>query len=146
MKVKKLLINKAKGMPSSECEFIYAQAGRGITGDRFADGGQRQAAIADSRITNLSKEEQESICGKKFKANILIENFEKEGASKGDILNIGKAVLEITVGAKECHPDVCDIAAAGGRCAFKGATVFGKIIKSGEIKKEDSVELIRKEQ
>ncbi len=146
MKVKKLLINKAKGMPSSECEFIYAQAGRGITGDRFADGGQRQAAIADSRIINLSEEEKESICGKKFKANILIENFKNAGASKGDILKTGEAEIEITAGAKQCHPDVCDIAASGGRCVFKGATMFGKIIKSGKIKKEDSVELIRKEQ
>lgn len=134
VKITGLAIYEAKGAPGIHKEKLRLEADRGIEGDMYARGGDRQLTIADTRLEACSEELViGNLCGRKFKANILADNILDSDIRAGDVFEAGDAVIEISKAQKECFPDSCEIAAAGHVCALKTGSLFAKVIKSGEI-------------
>lgn len=134
LKITGLAIYETKGAPGVHKEKLRLEADRGIEGDMYARGGDRQLTIADTRLETCSEELViGKLCGRKFKANILADNILDSDIRAGDVFKAGGAVIEISPAQKECFPDSCEIAAAGDVCALKTGSLFAKVIKSGEI-------------
>ena len=127
LKITGLAIYEAKGAPGIHKEKLRLEADRGIEGDMYARGGDRQLTIADTRLETCPEELViGKLCGRKFKANILADNILEADISAGDVFAVGDAVIEISA-------DSCEIAAAGDVCALKTGSLFARVLKSGEI-------------
>ena len=134
LKITGLAIYEAKGALGIHKEKLRLEADRGIEGDMYARGGDRQLTIADTRLETCPEELViGKLCGRKFKANILADNILEADISAGDVFAVGDAVIEISAAQKECFPDSCEIAAAGDVCALKTGSLFARVLKSGEI-------------
>ena len=113
LKITGLAIYETKGAPGVHKEKLRLEADRGIEGDMYARGGDRQLTIADTRLETCSEELViGKLCGRKFKANILADNILDSDIRAGDVFKAGGAVIEISPAQKECFPDSCEIAAA----------------------------------
>lgn len=115
----------------------------GIDGDFHADGGDRQVSILSKEEKDwMNEQEQQGICFRKFKENILIEGISLATCKPGDLFICGEVILEVTDVMKQCYPEVCELETLPENCIFIGSYRFVKVNKGGVIKK--GMEIIRK--
>lgn len=60
----------------------------------------------------------------------------------GTKLKIGDKIQEVTQIGKKCH-EGCEIKTKVGDCVMPREGIFTKIIKDGEVKCEDKIEIIK---
>ena len=117
----------------SENELILKES-FGIEGDHHADGGDRQISlITVSEKEWMEQQEIKGFCFKKYKENILLDEFSLAECKEGDLLVCGEAVLEFTSSIKSCHPELCRLAVEG-KCILAGSSRFAKVVCGGIIK------------
>ncbi|MDO5707290.1 MAG: MOSC domain-containing protein [Andreesenia angusta] len=75
-----------------------------------------------------------------FGENLTTEGIELHTLPVGTVLKIGETVQEVTQIGKECHT-MCNIGKTVGTCVMPNEGIFTKIIKGGEIKKGDKIEI-----
>ena len=96
LKITGLAIYESKGAPGIHKEKLRLEADRGIEGDMYARGGDRQLTIADTRLETCPEELViGKLCGRKFKANILADNILEADISAGDVFAVGDAVRQL---------------------------------------------------
>lgn len=76
-----------------------------------------------------------------FGENLVVEGFDLRQIPVGSRFQIGQAVLELTQIGKECH-NHCAIYQAVGDCIMPREGVFTRVIKGGEIKTGDEIQLL----
>lgn len=82
-------------------------------------------------------------CIEKFIENITTCEVEYGRLSKGDRLQIGSALIEITKIGKKCY-DNCPMKKAAGKCRMAGSCAFAKVVKAGRVKKGSGIKVISK--
>lgn len=116
----------------------------GLTGDAHAGPGERQVSLlAKESYDKFEKSNLKELC---LKHGIFAENLTTEGIilhklEIGTKLKVNETILEISKIGKECHT-VCTIAKEVGNCIMPKEGVFARVIKGGEIKVGDEIELI----
>ncbi len=75
-----------------------------------------------------------------FGENITTEGIELHTLPVGTILNIGETVHEVTQIGKECHT-MCNIGKTVGTCVMPNEGIFTRVLKGGEIKKDDEISI-----
>ncbi len=116
----------------------------GLVGDAHAAPGVRQVSLlAKESYDKFRKSNMKKAC---LKNGIFAENLTTEGIilhklEIGTKLKVNKTILEISKIGKECHA-VCTIARKVGNCIMPKEGVFARVIKGGEIKVGDEIELI----
>lgn len=125
--------SKELGPESLEnCQLIE---GLGMEGDKYAKGGERQLTLIGSRGKMWMNEQKGGFCFRKCKENLCIEGSLKN-LRKGDKIQIGQAILEITIDEKDCYPELCSLHHQGEQdiiCLLREELRYAKVISSGQV-------------
>jgi len=114
---------------------------RGVEGD--AHSGMQNRGISLLGIESFRKFEAEAkrklIFGE-FAENITTEGFELYRSNPLDRFISNKVEIEVTQIGKKCHGDSCAIFREVGNCVMPKEGIFARVIKSGNVKKDDFFE------
>lgn len=135
-------ISEKKGVPKQEVEKGYFKEEHGLEGDAHAGKWHRQVSLLG--IESVEKMKQmgvKGLCNGRFAENLTVEGIVLYELPIGTQLKIGETIQEVTQIGKECH-DGCAIKQAVGQCIMPKEGIFTRVIKSGEIKKGDCIEII----
>lgn len=147
MQISKLMIYKDKGKKGIQVKEMNLVEGKGIEGDRFAKGGEKQISITDKKLLNAIEKNPDKfgLCAGKIKSNIITENCRIAGLRTGDRLLIGDAEIEVTEDLRNCSED-CPMVKEGAPCQIKYGIVFAKVIKDGKISENENIKIKMKDQ
>ncbi|MBU1097517.1 MAG: MOSC domain-containing protein [Ignavibacteriae bacterium HGW-Ignavibacteriae-2] len=136
-------VSKKKGIPKSNIETASLIENYGIDGDAHAGKWHRQVSfLAVESIEKMRNAGLPDIRPGAFAENITTEFINVPELKIGTRVQIGSdAELEITQIGKECHSR-CAIFYTVGDCVMPREGIFAKVIKSGEIKINDSINVI----
>lgn len=140
MKINRIVIYKEKNKKAMVVKTAQLVENKGIEGDRFARGGEKQVSIMDKKLLDTMDKQSEKFsgCTNRIKANIVTEGCRVAGLRVGDRMFIGETELEITEDMRSCSEE-CQILKDGISCPIRYGTLFAKIIKGGEIHDTDSL-------
>lgn len=142
-KIKAVCLSEKKGTTKKVIEKGELIENFGLKGDAHAGKWHRQLSLLD--ISSIDK-----MRGQGYELNFgdFAENITTEGIENlfelpvGQKIRInGKILLEITQIGKKCHHD-CEIMQTIGDCVMPREGVFARVIKGGEIKAGDSIEIL----
>lgn len=134
-----LRIREAKGAPAVDREQIRLVSGKGIYGDRHYGEGDLQVCLLEQECrTWMEDQEEKGLCFARFRENIRTNGICLSDLARGDWLQAGDAILEITQAGKECFPG-CPRAEAGKECRLRNACCFARVIKDGSLVVGDAV-------
>lgn len=144
-KVKAVCLSEEKGTTKKVIEKGELIEEFGLKGDAHAGKWHRQLSLLDESSIDKMRGQ-----GYELKFGDFAENITTEGIENlfqlpvGQKLRInGEILLEITQIGKKCHHD-CEIMQAIGDCVMPREGVFARVIKGGEIKAGDKIEILNK--
>lgn len=115
-----------------QCELVE---GLGMTGDKHAKGGEKQLTLMGEPGKTWMKEQGQGFCFKKCKENLCLVGSLKS-LKCGDKLQVGNAILEVTIDQKDCYPEMCNLHHSieeREMCLLKEEFRFAKVVSSGKI-------------
>ena len=142
-RVKAVCLSEEKGTTKKVINKGELLKNYGLKGDAHAGKWHRQLSLLDSSSIDKMR-------GQGYKLNFgdFAENITTEGLENlfelpvGQQLSInGEILLEITQIGKKCHHD-CEIRQTIGDCVMPREGVFARVIKGGEIKAGDKIEVL----
>ncbi len=139
-KVIAISISKRKGIPKTNIDTANLIENYGIEGDVHAGSWHRQVSFLG--IESIIKMKESGLPGLRpgaFAENITTEFINLPSLKIGTKIKIGEdALIEITQIGKECHSK-CAIYFISGDCVMPREGIFGRVIKSGQIKPDDEI-------
>jgi len=121
---------------------VFAEADRGLAGDRYHGGGKRQVTLLQSEhLAVLSSLLKQEVTPELLRRNLVIRGVNLL-ALKNRIFRIGEAVLQ---GTGPCHPcsRMEQILGAGGYNAMRGhGGLTARIIQSGMMRIGDPLTVL----
>lgn len=105
----------------------------GLEGDAYSKPGDREVCLMSVETKEKLKDYQDGLCVKRFVETLLIDLSPTEIAV-GDCLLVGDAEIIITKKGKRCFPE-CTFVQNNRSCPLVSEPLFGKVIKSGKIKR-----------
>ena len=137
-------VSERKGTPKSEVGAVRLLEDHGIEGDAHAGTKERQVSLLCEQSAQKLKD-----AGIELRPGIFAENIRVSGLGIGDFA-VGTTVrlergpvLEVSQIGKECHGKGCAIARLVGRCVMPTEGIFARVIRGGEVRAGDSVEVER---
>ena len=128
---------KGKKKCPVESAFISSQ---GIEGDAHRGDWDRQVSLlAEESLPK--KDGFPAFFSGDFAENTLTRNIDLKELKIGQQLRVGESVLEITQIGKKCH-EGCEIKKHTGDCVMQREGIFAKVIKPGNVKTLDKLEII----
>jgi len=140
-KVTDVCVSSKKGVSKTPVGAIRLLEDVGVEGDAHAGTPARQVSL-------LCEESAQELSGSgiDLSAGVFAENLRVEGLAPGDFrlgtlvrLQRG-ALLEVSQMGKECHKG-CAIARQVGRCVMPTEGVFARVVRGGEVRAGDSLEV-----
>jgi MOSC domain-containing protein YiiM len=142
-KIKAVCLSEEKGTTKKVIEKGKLLENYGLEGDAHAGKWHRQLSLLDASSIDKMRGQGYELNFGDFAENITttgIENlFELPVGQKLRIK--GEILLEITQIGKKCHQD-CQIMQTIGDCVMPREGVFARVIKGGEIKAGDRIEIL----
>jgi MOSC domain-containing protein YiiM len=134
--------SEKKGEKKTPVARVTIREDYGVVGDAHAD------SATHRQVSLLAIESIDKMRGKglelhpgDFAENITTEGIDLAGLPVGTRINIGRVVLEMTQIGKECHAG-CAIRQQVGDCIMPREGVFARVVRGGEIKPGDRIEII----
>lgn len=141
-KVVSLNTSDKKGVIKIPVEEVTFIEDFGIENDAHAGKWHRQVSLlANESIDKMIQKGGTGLTPGKFAENITTEGIELYTLPVGTKLKIGETIQEVTQIGKECH-NGCAIKAQVGDCVMPREGIFTKIIKGGQVKIGDPIEII----
>ncbi len=140
-KVVSINISEKKGTvktPVTKCTLVEEH---GIEGDAHAGKWHRQVSLLANESIEKAKALGLTLDFGSFAENITTEGICLYELPVGTKLKIGETVHEVSQIGKVCH-DMCAIGKAIGDCVMPKEGIFTKVIKGGEIKIDDIIEIM----
>ncbi|MFA6571459.1 MAG: MOSC domain-containing protein [Bacteroidota bacterium] len=136
-------ISHKKGIPKTNVDSAKLIENFGIEGDVHAGNWHRQISIlAVESINKMKSEGLTHIQPGIFGENLTTEFLNLTNIKIGTKIKAGdNCELEITQIGKECHSK-CSIFELTGDCVMPKEGIFAKVIKSGEIRVNDAIEIV----
>jgi len=113
----------------------------GIVGDAHAGDWHRQVSLLAIESIDKMREKGLDVGPGDFAENITTEGIEVATLPIGTRLKIGESIGEVTQIGKVCH-DRCAIYYQAGDCVMPKEGIFIKVIKGGQVKVGDSLEMV----
>ena len=143
MKVKGLQIIKEKGSKPTAVDRVEAYQGTGILGDYHNSSAFDELEISFFPVELIKdKSNEEGFCFSKFVPNIYTEGLLITNLEEGDVLQVGKTIIEIVEIEGDCHFNCPVREKSGSSCNANSSIMYGKVVKSGEINNGDSIEIV----
>lgn len=146
-KILSINVSKEKGKIKEPVNEVEVLVNHGIVGDAHAKNWHRQISLlADESVDKMRKDIKKEYF-KILKPGVFAENITTRGIDLsilpiGTTLKIGETIHEVTQIGKECHYG-CEIRNIVGDCVMPREGIFTKVIKSGTIRVEDEIEVIK---
>lgn len=135
-------ISKVKGVIKESIPSGFFEEDFGLVGDAHAGKWHRQVSLlAQESIDKMTQIGIEGLCSGKFAENITTEGLILHELPVGTVVKIGETLHEVTQIGKECHHG-CAIKVQVGQCIMPKEGIFTKVLKSGEIKTGDLIEVV----
>ena len=135
-------ISESKGVIKTPIEVGVFKEDHGLVGDAHAGNWHRQVSLlGDESIDKIRAMGVEGLCTGKFAENITTKDIVLYELPVGTKLKIGNTIQEVTQIGKKCHTG-CAIKAQVGDCVMPREGIFTKILKGGEVRPGDKIEVI----
>lgn len=122
----------------------YLRENLGLPGDAHAGPGKSQVSILlEQHLAPVVKKLGRKPAPGSFAENLLVSGLPEDGLVKGVLLRAGQAIIEITAIGKDAAENHTYSYEGFSLLAERG--LFGRVIKSGEVKANDLVTIERKE-
>lgn len=137
-------VSEAKGEKKRPVASGVLKRGHGLIGDAHA-GSERQVSLLAVESMRKIRERGLEVSPGDFAENLTTEGVSVHTLPVGARLRVGlQAVIEITQIGKECH-ERCAIFEQVGMCVMPTEGVFARVVRGGEVKAGDAVEVISDE-
>jgi MOSC domain-containing protein YiiM len=115
----------------------------GLNGDVYSESGvEKQVTVFfDEARDSLALEPYEGLCFKRFLETIRIKDLKAEDLKTGTKITLGETVFQVTGVRKKCYSE-CKIIKDNRHCALSTDVRFCKVLKTGIVRKGDSVKII----
>ena len=142
-KIKAVCLSEEKGTTKKVIKKGELIENFGLKGDAHAGKWHRQLSLLDESSIDKMRGQGYNLNFGDFAENITTEGLENLFQLPiGTKLKInGEILLEITQIGKKCHHD-CEIMQTIGDCVMPREGVFAKVLKGGEIKAGDKIEIL----
>lgn len=135
-------ISKEKGVIKTPIEVGIFKENHGLVGDAHAGDWHRQVSLlGDESIDKIRAMGIDDLGSGKFAENITTKDIILYKLPVGTKLKIGETIQEVTQIGKKCHAG-CAIKSQVGDCVMPREGIFTKILKAGEIRPGDKIEVI----
>jgi molybdopterin adenylyltransferase len=135
--------SEKKGEKKTPMARVTVREGYGVVGDAHAD------SATHRQVSLLAIESIDKMRGKglelhpgDFAENITTEGIDLAALPVGTRIHIGDVVLEMTQIGKECHAG-CAIRQQVGDCIMPREGIFARVVRGGEIKPGDTIQVIK---
>lgn len=136
-------ISKEKGVPKDSIPVANFIEDFGIEGDAHGGKWHRQVSLlANESVDKMRNMGVEGLCSGKFAENLTTEGLNLWTIPVGSVLKIGETEQEVTQIGKECHHG-CAIKQQVGQCVMPKEGIFTRVLKGGQVKVGDDIEIIR---
>ena len=140
-KVIAVCISDKKGIRKTEVPSVNLVPGMGIEGDAHAGRWHRQVSLLALEKIEAFRAKGAQVEFGAFGENLVTEGFDLRALPVGTRFRIGSVLLELTQIGKECHTH-CAIYHQTGDCIMPREGVFTVVLKGGEVKAGDEIELV----
>jgi len=142
-KIKAVCLSEEKGTTKKVIKKGELIENFGLKGDAHAGKWHRQLSLLDESSIDKMRGQGYNLNFGDFAENITTEGLENLFQLPiGTKLKInGEILLEITQIGKKCHHD-CEIMQTIGDCVMPREGIFAVVLKGGEIKAGDKIEII----
>ncbi len=141
-RIKAISVSKTRGISKHNIPAAQAKAGFGIEGDAHAGNWHRQISLLAEESIEKIRAKGTQVKSGDFAENITTEGIDLRNLVLGSRLRLGReAEVEITQLGKKCH-NRCAIFQQIGNCIMPRDGAFAKVIKSGQIKVGDTIEVL----
>lgn len=139
--LKGICVSKKRGTKKVEVAEAMLVENYGIEGDAHAGNWHRQVSLLSLEKIDAFREKGAQVSFGDFGENLIIDGFDFRSLPVGTIFTIGDAVLKMTQIGKECHTH-CQIYQTMGECIMPREGVFAVVLKGGQIRNGDTVEMV----
>lgn len=139
--LKGICVSKKRGTKKVEVAEAMLVENYGIEGDAHAGNWHRQVSLLSLEKIEAFREKGAQVSFGDFGENLIIDGFDFRSLPVGTIFTIGDAVLKMTQIGKECHTH-CQIYQTMGECIMPREGVFAVVLKGGQIRNGDTVEMM----
>lgn len=139
--LKGICVSKKRGTKKVEVAKAMLVENYGIEGDAHAGNWHRQVSLLSLEKIEAFREKGAQVSFGDFGENLIIDGFDFRSLPVGTIFTIGDAVLKMTQIGKECHTH-CQIYQTMGECIMPREGVFAVVLKGGQIRNGDTVEMV----
>lgn len=117
----------------------------GLEGDAHAGKWHRQVSLLGQESIDKMNDQMdatgvEGLCSGNFAENITTEGIVLYELPVGTTMKIGETIQEVSQIGKQCHKG-CEIAKKVGDCVMPREGIFTIVIKGGEVKAGDVIEV-----
>lgn len=138
--VKGICISEKRGTAKSEISCATLKENWGIVNDAHAGNWHRQISLLSFEKIEQFRKKGADVSFGAFGENFIIEGFDLRHVPVGSKITIGKTILQVTQIGKDCHSH-CAIYKEMGDCIMPREGIFAKVIKGGEVKVGDQVDI-----
>jgi molybdenum cofactor synthesis domain-containing protein len=141
--IKAICISDKKGTVKHEVDSCVLKEDHGLEGDAHA-GSERQVSLLSyekAEEFNARSGDNVNILPGVFGENLLISGYDLSAMPIGTRFVSGNVILELMQIGKKCHSG-CEISRITGECIMPTQGVFAKVIKGGELHKDDEIKRI----
>lgn len=140
--VKAVNISLEKGTIKKPIEIGEFIVDHGLKGDAHAGNWHRQISLlSQDSIDIMTKKGAKDLKEGSFAENITTDGIVLYELPVGTKLKIGDTIQEVTQIGKECHKG-CEISKTVGSCIMPSQGIFTKVLKAGNVKAGDTIEVI----
>lgn len=139
--LKGICVSKKRGTKKVEVAEAMLVENYGIEGDAHVGNWHRQVSLLSLEKIEAFREKGAQVSFGDFGENLIIDGFDFRSLPVGTIFTIGDAVLKMTQIGKECHTH-CQIYQTMGECIMPREGVFAVVLKGGQIRNGDTVEMV----
>lgn len=139
--LKGICVSKKRGTKKVEVAEAMLVENYGIEGDAHAGNWHRQVSLLSLEKIEAFREKGAQVSFGDFGENLIIDGFDFRSLPVGTIFTIGDAVLKMTQIGKKCHTH-CQIYQTMGECIMPREGVFAVVLKGGQIRNGDTVEMV----
>lgn len=142
-KVVSINISEKKGTIKVPVDKAEIKLNHGIVNDAHAGNWHRQISmLASESIDKMKQKGFNHLKFGDFAENITTQGIEVYLLPVGSKLRIGECEVEVTQIGKKCHSG-CEIKKITGDCVMPREGIFVKVIKEGNIKINDNIEVLK---
>ncbi len=140
-RIKAISISDRKGIRKKNIESVNLVENFGLENDAHGGKWHRQVSFLAEESIEKMREKGLNVVAGNFAENITTEGVDLCAMKVGDHIRMGCTELIISQLGKVCH-NPCAIYHQAGDCVMPREGIFGVVIKGGEIRVGDEIELL----